>query len=276
MPWTPAAGTEPVFAALAEAPTHRGRPDPVIVEGAVPVQRAIEAGLTVHAVAATATALTGLPTPAEPVPAWRADAAELAAALGYPFRRGCVAIVARPAAPPLSEALTRWAGGAQPVVVVAEQLADPVNVGAVLRNARAFGAAGVVFVGGADPLTPRAIRSSVGHVFGQPWTLGQDPVVVAQALRGHGFRSWAATVAADAVDIADVPGGPVALWLGTEGPGLSARVHATIADRTTVPIAGDVDSLNVAAASAVMLHVLTRRPSATVRIDPGRGATDRA
>lgn len=261
MPWTVARGSEPPFAALTDAPSHRGRPDPILVEGVVPVQRAIEAGLRVRAVAASPATRARLPEPAADVPCWETDDDELAARLGYPFHRGCVAVVARPAPVAVDEAVAAWLRDAHDdaVVVVAEGLADPVNVGAIVRNARAFGVAGVVFVGGADPLSPRAVRASVGHVFAQPWSTAADAPSTLHTLQRHGVRSLAATVSPGAADITEVASGAVALWVGTEGPGLSTSTRTAIAEHVTIPIATEVDSLNVAAATAVMLHALRGR-----------------
>jgi tRNA G18 (ribose-2'-O)-methylase SpoU len=231
----------------------------VVVEGVLAVERALLAGADVEVVLATEATAARLPPLPLGVQGRLASAEQVREIVGYDFHRGCLATVRRRAEPALTPTLAAWLSSSPaPWVVVAEALADPVNVGALLRNARAFGVAGVVFVGGADPWAPRAIRASAGHVFSQPWTRARscDAVFDAATASAASPRHWAATVGTGAMDVATVPGGPALLWVGSEGPGLSPQMLARADGRLTIPMAADVDSLNVAAATAVMLYAL--------------------
>jgi tRNA G18 (ribose-2'-O)-methylase SpoU len=170
--------------------------------------------------------------------------------------------VRRPAAVDPVAAIHRWlAASGAAVVLVLDAVAAPVNVGAALRNARAFGAAGVVIAAGADPLSPRAVRASVGHVFAQPWCLAASVDEVLEGITPGSVPIWAATVDAEAVDVATLPAGPGVLLVGSEGPGLSRTARARADVRVTIPLAPDVDSLNAAAATAVLLYALRARGS---------------
>ncbi len=172
---------------------------------------------------------------------------------GYRVHRGALAsFERRPLAPPAE--LVAGAG----FVVVLVDLVDHTNVGAVFRNAAALGADAVLVTPGcADPLYRRSVKVSMGAVLGVPWTrTGTDPL-------GDlgGFTTIALTPAADAIDLSDLPVGlgRRAVMLGTEGDGLADGLAAGADLRVRIPMAGGVDSLNVAAASAIALYALAPR-----------------
>ena len=184
-----------------------------------------------------------------------ADAEVLLRLTGYRVHRGALATFERPALPPAEQLV---AGAALIVVVV--DLVDHTNVGAVFRNAAALGADAVlVSAGCADPLYRRAIKVSMGAVLAVPWTrVGTDPLACLED-----FEVIALTPAAHAVDIEDVGAAlrPRALVLGTEGAGLQASLIARADIAVRIPMGAGIDSLNVAAASAIALHRLRpRRP----------------
>jgi tRNA G18 (ribose-2'-O)-methylase SpoU len=184
---------------------------------------------------------------------WTAEPAVLRQVVGYDLHRGCVAAARRP---DLRLSLDALEPRGPLRVVVAEGVSDPVNVGALIRNARAFGVDLVIVdPRGADPLVPRAVRASMGNVFAQPLAV-HDPLDALRALAGLGCETLAATV-----DGASVRGAPVperwALALGHEGHGLSEAARALCARTVTVPLQEGADSLNVAAAGAVLLYALT-------------------
>jgi tRNA G18 (ribose-2'-O)-methylase SpoU len=171
---------------------------------------------------------------------------------GFNVHRGAIAAMHRPAPVPLAELLA----GARRVVVL-EDVVDHTNVGAVFRSAAGIGA-GAVLVSPrcADPLYRRSVRVSMGTVFQVPWARLEPWPAGLGDLRRHGFTVAALALAPHAVRLDDVEVAPperLALVLGTEGDGLSdlALAEADVAVR--IPMAGGVDSLNVAAAAAVAL-----------------------
>ena len=185
-------------------------------------------------------------------PVYVGTAETLQAITGFNVHRGAIAAMNRPEPVPLPDLLA----GARRVVVL-EDVVDHTNVGAIFRSAAGIGADAVlVSPRCADPLYRRSVRVSMGTVFQVPWgRLDPWPGGLA-ALRGHGFTVAALALAPDAVALDDLEAAPperLALVLGTEGDGLSdlALAQADLAVR--IPMAGGVDSLNVAAAAAVAL-----------------------
>lgn len=136
------------------------------------------------------------------------------------------------------------------------------NVGAIMRAAAGLGADAVLLSPRcADPLYRRSVKVSMGAVFALPWTRVEVWYEALPRLRAAGFRTVALTLAADAVDLADVPAavhprGRTALVLGSEGPGLSRRWQATADVRARIPMRAGIDSLNVASAAAVACYAL--------------------
>lgn len=171
---------------------------------------------------------------------------------GYPLHRGALASADRAALPDAAE-IVRGAD----LVVVAEGLNDHENLGALFRNAAAFGARAILLdQTSCDPLYRRSIRVSMGHVLHVPFTrVGALPEALA-ALRALGFETVALTPAGEIGIVELGPHPRRALLVGAEGAGLSpATLRA--ADRTVrIPMASGVDSLNVATAAAVALHHL--------------------
>jgi tRNA G18 (ribose-2'-O)-methylase SpoU len=177
------------------------------------------------------------------------------AVTGYAVHRGLLAAMHRPALRPVAEIVAEAR-----TVVVLEDIVDHTNVGAVFRSVAALGADAVlVSPRCADPLYRRSVRVSMGTVFQVPWTrLSEGPAGLTE-LKAAGFTLAALALADGAVPLdafaADRPE-RVALLLGAEGDGLSPRTLAAADAVVTIPMAGGVDSLNVAAASAVALWAL--------------------
>jgi len=152
-------------------------------------------------------------------------------------------------------------------VVILEDIVDHTNVGAVFRSAAALGVDAVLITPRcADPLYRRAVRVSMGTVFQVPWTrIDRWPAGV-QVLRDHGFTVAAFALGDGAISLDDLAAHQpdrLAMIFGTEGDGLS-RLAIKGADLVVkIPMAGGVDSLNMAAASAVAIWALrpSRRPS---------------
>lgn len=176
---------------------------------------------------------------------------------GFHLHRGALASMQRAPLPSVAEVLA----GSRTLLVL-EDIVDHTNLGAIFRSAAAMGCDGVLLSPRcADPLYRRAVKVSMGAVFTLPWTRTQDWYTTLEQVNNAGFTSVALTLSEDAEDIEqavhDVD--RLALVLGTEGHGLSERWEASATKRATIDMAPDIDSLNVAAASAVAAYVARRR-----------------
>jgi tRNA G18 (ribose-2'-O)-methylase SpoU len=189
-------------------------------------------------------------------PIFVADEALVESVSGFHVHRGALASFERRALPSVGELLD----GARRIIVL-EDINDHTNVGAIFRNAAAFGMDAVLLSPRcADPLYRRSIKVSMGAVFSVAWTRIDDWYAGPDLLRDAGFQVLALTPADDAVSIGAVTlGGRVALLLGSEGHGLSPRWLQAANERVHIPMSGDVDSLNVAAASAIATFMIGGR-----------------
>jgi tRNA G18 (ribose-2'-O)-methylase SpoU len=188
-------------------------------------------------------------------PVFTGPPAVLQSITGFNVHRGAIAAMHRPALPPPADVLL----GARRVVVL-EDVVDHTNVGAAFRSVAGLGADGVLVTPRcADPLYRRAVRVSMGTVFQVRWTRIEDWPRSVGVLRDAGFTVAALALTPDAVPLDHLAADPperLALVLGTEGDGLA---HATLvaADvAVRIPMRGGVDSLNVAAATAVAAWAL--------------------
>ena len=152
-------------------------------------------------------------------------------------------------------------------VLVLEDIVDHTNVGAAIRSAAALGVDAVLVTPRcADPLYRRAIRVSMGTVFQVPWTRIDPWPGGVGILRDHGFTVAALALGEGSVSLDRLAADPperLALVLGTEGDGLARHTLAAADLAVRIPMAGGVDSLNVAAAAAVALWAL--RPASRLR-----------
>ncbi|HET9443395.1 MAG TPA: RNA methyltransferase [Acidimicrobiales bacterium] len=178
---------------------------------------------------------------------------------GFHLHRGALAAADRPP-PGDGPALA----GAADLVVVAEGVNDHENLGALFRNAAAFGAGAVLLdPTSADPLYRRSVRVSMGQVLRVPFARLPGWPGALGGLRDLGFEVLALTPDPEADDLRTVAVRPrQALLVGAEGPGLSAAALAAAGRRVRIAMAAGVDSLNVSTAAAVALHHLARNPSA--------------
>ncbi len=187
---------------------------------------------------------------ADGVPVYTGSAEVIEGITGYNLHRGALVSMHRPEMPSLEEVLD----GARRVLVI-EDVVDHTNVGAIFRSAAALGTDAVLVTPRcADPLYRRAIRVSMGTVFQVPWTRIDPWPAGVEALREAGFTVAALALTDDAVGLDELAADPperLALVLGTEGDGLARRTLGRVDLTVTIPMAGDVDSLNVAAAGAV-------------------------
>jgi tRNA G18 (ribose-2'-O)-methylase SpoU len=187
---------------------------------------------------------------ASQVPVFTGTTGVLESLTGFHLHRGALASMARSALPELPTVLREARR-----VIVLEDVVDHTNVGAVFRSAAALGVDAVLVTPQcADPLYRRAVRVSMGTVFQVPWTrIDPWPQSIGR-LRELGFEVAALALSPDSVALdryASQAPVRLALVLGTEGDGLRSRTLQGVDATVRIPMAGGVDSLNVAAAAAV-------------------------
>ena len=191
------------------------------------------------------------------VPVYAAEEDVLTNLTGFHLTRGMLCAMRRRPAPELP-ALCKTARR----VVVLENVMNPTNVGAIFRSAAALGMDAVFLTPGcSDPLYRRAIRVALGTVFQIPWTYvdGDWP----ELLKAHGFSTVAMALCPDSRALNDpeiAAQERLAIVLGTEGDGLAVSTIAACDYTVRIPMAHGVDSLNVAAASAVAFYQLGMLP----------------
>ena len=196
------------------------------------------------------------------VPVFVAEEDVLEHMTGFHLHRGALAAMQRPLLPSLQELLATARDGAPARrVVVLENLVDHTNVGAAFRSAAALGVDAVLVTPQcADPLYRRSVRVSMGTVFQVPWTRLESWPGDIVALQRAGFTVASLALSDDSVSLDDFAALPVlqgaharlAMVMGTEGDGLGRRTIAASDYTVKIPMDHGVDSLNVAAASAVV------------------------
>ncbi len=201
------------------------------------------------------------------VPVYFAQAAIIEAMTGFHLHRGALASMHRPQLVDATELLQNALVHDVSRVLVLEDIVDHTNLGAVFRSAAALGVDGVLITPRcADPLYRRSVRVSMGTVFQVPWTRIEPWPAGLQVLRDHGFTVAAFALGDGAVSLDDLAVNQpdrLAMIFGTEGDGLS-RLAVKGADMVVkIPMSGGVDSLNIAAASAVALWALRGRTVTT-------------
>lgn len=189
------------------------------------------------------------------VPVYTAPLEVLTELTGFKLTRGTLCAMRRPRLPTAAEVCQ----GARRIAVL-EDVVNPTNVGAIFRSAAALGVDAVLLTDDCcDPLYRRAIRVSMGTVFQVRWAyLGKEERWT-QTLRELGFKTAAMALSDNALDIYDgaLTGiDRLAVVLGTEGDGLAASTVAHCDYTVRIPMSNGVDSLNVAAASAVAFYQL--------------------
>jgi len=232
-----------------------------LAEGEKVVRRAVEAGFTPRSFLMAPRWLDGLADvlASSDVTCFVLEERLAERVTGFHVHRGALASLERRPLPTLDEVL---ADARQ--VLVLEDVVDHTNVGAIFRCAAAFGFDAVLLAPRcADPLYRRSVKVGMGAVFAMPWTRLADWYDALPDLSARGFTTVALTLAGDATPVEQaVQGvGRVALVLGSEGHGLSARWEQTAERRAIIAMQPGVDSLNVAAATAVACYVTARRQS---------------
>lgn len=229
-----------------------------VAEGRLVVARLLRSGWAVRSVLLAPAHLTALAEDLAGLvaPVYVAEQEVLNAIVGFDAHRGVLAAGGRRLPPEAGELLSN-----AHTVAVVEAVNDHENMGALFRNAAAFGVQAVLLSPQCcDPLYRRAVRVSMGLVLHVPFTtLAPWPQALGMA-GAHGFTLVALTPAADAEPLdrlRPAPGERVAVLLGAEGGGLSPAALAAAARRVRIPMAAGVDSLNVATAAAVAFHHLS-------------------
>lgn len=224
----------------------------IVVEGRIVAEKALEAGLAFRAMVCVPSALAEweriaagrFPVEALPRP-------EIEALAGFPFHRGVLALASRPVLPAL-----RADNLPEGDILVLWNVTDPDNLGTLIRSAAALGSGGILLGPGcADPYSRKALRTSMGNALVRPLRTGDASALA--LLASAGKTTCAAALSEDAVplDRFRTPR-PVALVLGNEGWGLPEEVAGACDYRVTIPMARGVDSLNVAAAGAILMYAL--------------------
>ena len=187
------------------------------------------------------------------IPVYTATLEVLTQLTGFKLTRGMLCAMYRPKLPTVADICKNARR-----VAVLEDVMNPTNVGAIFRSAAALGIDAVLLTSASsNPLYRRSIRVSMGTVFQVPWTfLGEDGI---NELRALGFKTAAMALKSDSLPIYDprlAAEEKLAIVLGTEGDGLAAKTIADCDYTVLIPMSHGVDSLNVAAASAVAFYQL--------------------
>ncbi len=224
----------------------------ILVEGPKLLEEAIQSNLSVQVVAGDERAAsTALPVK---VPFCWFSSALMKSLSDVETHQGLLALVERPL---FSQA---WLTARDAFVLILNGLQDPGNVGTLFRTAEAAGVTGIMLTRGcADPMSPKALRASAGSAFRVPHVLdlSTDDLL---ALLPPAIRLAAAVSTPGALSVFETSfTRPSAVALGAEGSGLDARLEANAAMRIRVPFAAKVESLNVAAAGAVILFEMARQ-----------------
>ena len=193
------------------------------------------------------------------IPVYTAEESVLAQLTGFHLTRGMLGAMRRPKLPTVEEVCRNARR-----IVVLENVMNPTNIGAIFRSAAALGMDAVLLTSaGSDPLYRRASRVSMGNVFLIPWTYLPEEGDWTALLRSLGFRTVAMALRDDSVRLDDprlAAEEKLAIVMGTEGGGLASSTIASCDYTVKIPMYHGVDSLNVAAASAVAFYELGLPP----------------
>jgi tRNA G18 (ribose-2'-O)-methylase SpoU len=234
-----------------------------LAEGRLNVKRLLASPrFRAHSVFVTPAGLAGireaLERAPETTPVYVAEQQLMNGVVGYAMHRGCLAAGLRGPEPGLAS-LFDAAGRAPRLSVVLEDLGNPENVGAIFRNALAFGADAVLLTSrGVDPLYRKSIRVSMGASLRVPFARAERWPGALRSLREAGVWCVGLDAARTALPVSQLrlPAGArgVALVVGCEGGGLSAAARAELSAVATIPMAPGIDSLNAATATGIALH----------------------
>ncbi len=193
------------------------------------------------------------------IPVYTAESDVLTEITGFKLTQGILCVMRRKELPTANEIC-----GKAKKIALLEDVMNQTNVGAIIRSAAALDVDAVLLTeSSSDPLYRRSVRVSMGTVFQIPWTfIGGDSPDYIKYLREQGFVTAAMALRKNTVDIDDTRlrnSGKIAVILGTEGEGLKNSTIDACDYTIKIPMANGVDSLNVAAASAVAFWELCRK-----------------
>ncbi len=193
------------------------------------------------------------------IPVYVASHETLKGITGYEVTRGILCAMRRKVLPLVGDTLK----GASRITVL-DGVVNPTNVGAIVRSAAALDIDAILFTKDcADPLYRRAIRVSMGNIFNIPWTIiSNDRLKNMDELKSLGFETVSMALCENSIGIDDsrlLNADKLAIIMGTEGEGLSDEVIKASDHTAKIPMSNGVDSLNVAAASAVIFWELSKR-----------------
>jgi tRNA G18 (ribose-2'-O)-methylase SpoU len=235
-------------------PDRPGGKGLVIAEGTVVVRRMLASPYPVRSLLGVERRIAELDAEVDSRTAAYVTSAEvMAEVVGFHLNRGVLAVADRAEPWTLADLAARSRR-----LAVLEGVGDHENLGALFRNVAALGFDGVILGPGcSDPLYRRSVRVSMGHVLGVPFTSAKSWPGALEFLREKGFQVLALTPGPDSVALNEVVvNGPVAVLLGSEGPGLTDEAIRAADHAVRIPMAGGVDSLNVATAGAVAFYAL--------------------
>ncbi len=229
-----------------------------IAESPKVVERALDAGYTPISLLLEKKHISGeakhIVERCKDIPIYTAEFDVLTELTGFKLTRGVLAAMYRKALPSIESVCDNAKR-----IAVLDSVMNPTNVGAIFRSAAALGIDGILLTSGSsNPLYRRAIRVSMGTVFQIPWTfiddINTDNTSVIDALKNLGFKTAAMALKDNSVNINDpnlLSEDKLAIILGTEGDGLSETTISSCDYTVCIPMFHQVDSLNVATASAI-------------------------
>jgi tRNA G18 (ribose-2'-O)-methylase SpoU len=184
------------------------------------------------------------------------DEPAMMAVVGFPFHRGVLGTGRRPSLPCPGDVAAR-----AHLLVGLPEVNTVENLGALFRSASALGADGILLGERcSDPLARRALKASAGSVFTLPFAESADLLETLLGLQAAGWRVAGAVPDRQATDLRDYqPAERTLLLFGNEADGLGADYLARCDDRVTIPMVGDMDSLNLAVAASIVLYALADR-----------------
>jgi tRNA G18 (ribose-2'-O)-methylase SpoU len=235
-----------------------------IAEGELVIRRALRAGYPIRSALMTQRWLSSVADLVEDVdvPLYVGSEELLEAVTGFHVHRGALAAMGRLPLKTVADLLPRSSR-----LVVLEDVNSHTNLGAIFRSAAGLGMDAVLLSPTcADPLYRRSVRVSMGEVFSIPYARFESWPAGVTELREAGFRVLALTPDSRATPIDDLEvrdGDLLALLLGAEGPGLSNNALEAATSAVRIPMGNGVDSLNIAAATAVACYGIARKPSRT-------------
>ena len=251
-----------VYARLTENQlVNRANPEMAmfVAESPVVIERALDAGCTPVSFLMETKHTNGkgkeLIERCGDIPVFAAELEVLTQLTGFHLTRGMLCAMLRPKLPSVEEICANATR-----LAVLENVMNPTNIGAIFRSAAALGMDAVLLTSaGSDPLYRRAVRVSMGTVFQVPWTYLPEEESLTDIMHRLGFKTVAMALRDDSVSIADPKLNSekkLAIVLGTEGDGLASDTITNCDYTVKIPMSHGVDSLNVAAASAVAFYQL--------------------